>query len=660
MTKSKMYSLLLTFALLMGTLAASSVFVTAPATAQAGGDWPMFHYDAANTGYNPDSAGPYPLRLEWAYKTEGNVHSSPAVVGGKCYIGSDDMYLYCLEAGGAPTVAGGVPTGNLVWKYKTDGAVRSSPAVIGGKVYFGSYDYYVYCVDANSGSLVWKYKTEYVVWGSPTVVNNKVYIVSNDNKFYCLDAATGTLVWKFTTRGAVSTIKPGDIASTYMNMKAAVVNGRVYFGFYDRYLYCLNATTGAKIWENGPRTAGYQESSPCVVGGAIYIGNHDNYWYKYNATTGARIWRILYNEALGVAAPSNNIIQNTAAYAYDTVYYIWPNPHMVARSDPATGKILSMYMQGQLPRSSVAVADGKVYAPNNDRYMYVLDADDMTRLQSFDLPQIIESSPAIAGGKLYVGCANMYVYCWGQGDSQKLNHLTVTPAPRTLSLGTSITLSGGITPYHENGPEGQTITLHYVRPDGTVVTTTTASQAAGIYSATYAPDMEGNWKVKATWAGNPWWLGSESYYQTFTVTAAVAKPTTTISASVSNTTIVPGDSVTVSGAITPAVAGVTVTLTYTKPDATTITRTSVSASAGAYTDTYTPDAEGNWNVKASWPGSDTYQSATSSAAAFTVSAAEEQPTGAAIPMEIIYAVVAIIVIAIVAVVGYWYMKRPKK
>jgi hypothetical protein len=130
---------------------------------------------------------------------------------------------------------------------------------------------------------------------------------------------------------------------------------------------------------------------------------------------------------------------------------------------------------------------------------------------------------------------------------------------------------------------------------------------------------------------------------------------------VSNATIVPGDSLTVSGAISPAVDGVTVTLTYTKPDATSLTRTAVSAGGGAYTDTYAPATEGSWSVKASWAGNDDYQSATSSSAAFTVNAAGgETGGGAAIPMEIIYAVVAIVVIAIVAVVGYWYMKRPKK
>jgi len=315
---------------------------------------------------------------------------------------------------------------------------------------------------------------------------------------------------------------------------------------------------------------------------------------------------------------------------------------------------------GILCRSSCAAADGKIYNGNNDRGMYVWDADDMTRLQSIWFEEPIESSPSLAYDKVYFGGLNRYVYCYEQGETQRLNNVFIDPAPRTLSLGSVLTVSGGINPFHESGPEGQTMTITYVRPDGTTVVRTTTTQAASIFSDAYTPDAEGTWKVKATWPGNPWWLPGESYYQTFYVTPAVAKPSTTISASVSNTTIVPGDSVTVSGAITPAVAGVTVTLTYTKPDATSLTRTSVSASAGAYTDTYTPDTEGDWNVKASWAGSDTYQGATSSAALFKVSSATVEPTGGAIPMEIIYAVVAIVVIAIVAIVGYWYMKRPKK
>lgn len=669
MNNSKMLAILLTFAMLTSTLVASLAFVTAPAKAQAvGGDWPMYRYDAANTGYNPNSEGPTPLKLKWIYRTGDSIRSSAAIVGGRVYFGSNDRNLYCLDA----------DTGAKIWAFPTGDAVRSSPAVVGGKVYFGSYDYNIYCLDATTGALIWNYPTGYFVPESPNVVDGKVFIASNDNYMYCFDAATGKNssgsvgpLWRFKTRGSALANYPGTMEPAYENMKAAVALGRVYFTFYDHFVYCLDETTGTLLWESNPgftsdgtSTFRGAECSPAVdvTNKVVYVGGWDERWAKYDAINGTIIWAKFYNEAIGSAEPDNNIMQNSAVIAYNAVYYIYSSPHMACKVDPATGLVINMGMMGILCRSSLAAGNnGMLYCGNNDRYIYTWDATNMARIQSFDLPQIIEATPSIANGELYIGCADGRFYAFESGQSQVLNELTIDPSRRVLPLGTTLTVTGAIAPYHQNGPEGQTVYITFVKPDGTDVNVTAVSGAAGVYQQTYVPDQEGNWRMRSWWPGNPWWLPGESLYQNFIVTAAVIKPTTSMSLTLSNSTIVTGKSVTVSGTITPPVDGVIVTLTYTKPDGTSVTRTSSSASGGAFSDTYTPDAEGSWSVKASWAGNDNYQGATSSSSSFTVSAAEVAPTGgAAIPIEVIYAIVAIIIIVIVVAVGYWYMKRPKK
>ena len=93
----------------------------------------MFRHDPQHTGYT-DCEMPDELELLWKYKTGGPVASSPAVVNGKVYFGSDDYHLYCLDT-----------NGNLLWKYKTGDSVHSSPAVVDGRVYFGSCDGTIYC-----------------------------------------------------------------------------------------------------------------------------------------------------------------------------------------------------------------------------------------------------------------------------------------------------------------------------------------------------------------------------------------------------------------------------------------------------------------------------------------------------------------------------------
>ena len=56
------------------------------------------------------------------------------------YIGSKNAGLYALST------TTGSPNGALLWSYATNGGIVSSPAVVNGIVYFGSNDGYVYAL----------------------------------------------------------------------------------------------------------------------------------------------------------------------------------------------------------------------------------------------------------------------------------------------------------------------------------------------------------------------------------------------------------------------------------------------------------------------------------------------------------------------------------
>ena len=56
------------------------------------------------------------------------------------------------------------------WKFKTGHWVTSSPAVVDGVVYVGSNDGHLYAIECKSGREIWKFKTEHWVTSSPTVV----------------------------------------------------------------------------------------------------------------------------------------------------------------------------------------------------------------------------------------------------------------------------------------------------------------------------------------------------------------------------------------------------------------------------------------------------------------------------------------------------------
>jgi hypothetical protein len=91
-----------------------------------------------------------------------------------------------------------------------------------------------------------------------------------------------------------------------------------------------------------------------------------------------------------------------------------------------------------------------------------------------------------------------------------------------------------------------------------------------------------------------------------------------ISCSVSVPEVALGSSITVSGSISPTVSEANVTLTYTKPDASTFNRTVLSLANGSYRDVYTPPVLGFYSVAANWLGDATHEESPSSATPFTI------------------------------------------
>jgi outer membrane protein assembly factor BamB len=128
-----------------------------------------------------------------------------------------------------------------------------------------------------SNQTLWTYTTDsYIEWSSPVVSNGLIYIGSDDGKIYCLNVSTGTKIWSFT------------IGSEIHNAPS-VANNRVYIGANDNKVYCLNASTGVSLWNY--TTNNWVESSPSIANGRVYVASDDNNVYCLNATTGARIWK---------------------------------------------------------------------------------------------------------------------------------------------------------------------------------------------------------------------------------------------------------------------------------------------------------------------------------------------------------------------------------
>ena len=141
--------------------------------------------------------------------------------------------------------------------------------------------------NAASASQVWHFQPPSVTGkpaprldASPTVVAGRVYIGAVSGGFYALNETTGAVVWsrQLDTEPHVTCPARG-ITSTAAVLPDPVTGTSTVYVSGARFLYALNAATGAVAWktEIGPPSlsaldAYYNWSSPTVVGGHIYTG----------------------------------------------------------------------------------------------------------------------------------------------------------------------------------------------------------------------------------------------------------------------------------------------------------------------------------------------------------------------------------------------------
>ncbi|MBM3458298.1 MAG: hypothetical protein FJX77_07175, partial [Armatimonadetes bacterium] len=74
------------------------------------------------------------------------ISATPVINGDLLYVPQSDGALRVYNA----------TNGQTITTFKTGGEIRCSPTLVGNRLYFGSDDDYLYCLDADNLSLVWK------------------------------------------------------------------------------------------------------------------------------------------------------------------------------------------------------------------------------------------------------------------------------------------------------------------------------------------------------------------------------------------------------------------------------------------------------------------------------------------------------------------------
>lgn len=233
------------------------------------------------------------------------------------------------------------------------------------------------------------------VGSTPAIIDGTIYIGGAEDYLFALDAETGQEKWRFKTPG-------GSVNSP------AVADGIVYFGSGDENLYAVDTKTGKEIWrfalpklpeENSPWSSS-RFSNPAVAGGIVYVGNERNVSFALDSKTGQVRWSrqvsasVEYTPAVvdgvvyfGTSTGSNIQARQTSFYALDA----------------QTGRERWQTAQPSDVAGSPAVADGFLYVAFSQSGLFAFDATTGQRKWQFRGAGGVDMfSPAVANSTVYI------------------------------------------------------------------------------------------------------------------------------------------------------------------------------------------------------------------------------------------------------------------
>lgn len=446
-----------------------STHVNLPADAA---DWPMWRYDEGRRAVTPAVLADR-LHLQWVRELPPPDRAWPFQFDDADKLAFDESYEP-VAAGGLLFVASMVTdsvtaydaaSGEELWRFHTNGPVRFAPAVWEGKVYAGSDDGYLYCLNAADGRMLWRFlggPTErwllgnerlinmWAVRGAPVIREGTLYFAAGVWPFmgifvYALDAGTGEVIWANTGSGSMYNLHQHGGAYAYGGVapqgyivatedKIIVPGGRTVPAVFDR-------ATGELLY--------FEQSSDMVGKGAGgYRAWYQGNWFFNHGPPVHRHSNFMYT--LEDGAQLNTLSAEVVSEAHligmedkELVAYN-PEPELT-NPEPMEhrrrGRLREHYSLVELWRTEMPIDLKEVHLQAGNR-LYASGPEGL--VAAIDLPQggqeaRIAWQPRVDGeiwrmlaanGSLFVVTLEGSIYCFGPEQRTAVKHtLTVADRP---------------------------------------------------------------------------------------------------------------------------------------------------------------------------------------------------------------------------------------
>lgn len=336
------------------------------------------------------------LRVRWSrplvskipffsYKPQEFAAAAVSADGKLVYIGSSQKRFYAFHAN----------SGEVAWDrtfasslschplYIKEGAVGPEALLI-----LGDDTGLVSALEARTGQQRWSYRARGPVQTLPVVHGGLIYLTSNEGRVYALDVRTGSWRWQYER-------ETPDAFSIRGQAGPLIVDGKLYIGFPDGYLSCLNSETGEVIWNrqlSGESTRFADvDGTPAMLGDALIVSCYASGLFALELKDGSTRWRHEIEAAGSFAVDA----QSERVYAVSATQGIFC-------VDKKGRKIWQQVMTGQGELSMPTLWKSYLLVSAAISGLHVADADTGQLLQYFDPGQGATAQPVAQGSEVYL------------------------------------------------------------------------------------------------------------------------------------------------------------------------------------------------------------------------------------------------------------------
>ncbi len=352
-------------------------------------------------------------KLLWQVKDIGSGYSTPAVVGERLYLmsneGMQDEFVRALQ----------VKDGKQVWSRRLGKvgnpdqkpsypAARSTPAVDGDLLYALGSDGDLVCLERATGKVRWQKNLRTDFGGQPGIwayaesplIDGDVLVCTPggaEATLVALNKKTGKLLWKSPV--------PGGEQAAYASVIATTVGGtKQYVQFLQKGLVGVDAKSGKFLWRYDKTAQGSPANIPTPVG-------RDGYLYSATGRGGAALIKLNHQNQAEVeqvyASPKLPTAIGGTVLLGD--YLFGTTSQALVCAEFKTGEI--KWTERGVGAGSLCYADGRLYLHGENGEVALVEATpegyrEKGRFTPPDQPERGQSKawayPVVSNGRLYI------------------------------------------------------------------------------------------------------------------------------------------------------------------------------------------------------------------------------------------------------------------